>query len=537
MLSTFLLILAQSNPVTGGQFETFATYTTGETGDTFGSAVAGVGDLDGDGLDDFLIGAPTANVASMANAGAAYLISSADGSVIHKFEGTHMFQNFGARVAAMGDVDGDQFLDFAIGAPNSNEGGASGSGSAWIYSGRDLSVVHEFHGSVQGQRLGYTLADLGDLNADGNADFAIASVPPAGFTSHKTNIAVYSGANGILLHDWVDPTSGNTRYGRAVTSVGDMDGDGTPDWMTSAPDLFLLGATNGGKVWVHSGATGNILLEIRGWQDYQAFGSSLSRGDDFDGDGVPDLWIGAPGADPPNNLTKEGAVYLCSGATGDVLHAISGRDDYSSTGAQVVQFGDINLDGYADVAIASPSAAHEVLHIYSSADGVRLRSETGGYQALAAAGDANGDQRAELLVGASLYGLDPFLRVGTDEISAAHGGNVVLAVEFPAGAAGWPYKTLLSASGTGPIQLEADIPLTLDSYTVDSFHNLYPGNHYFRLHGQLDADAKALASIAFGKHLPQSLVGSTFWMAVMVSEPGSQLPHYCSAAQPICIVP
>ena len=129
-------------------------------GERLGFAVAGAGDVDGDGYDDVIAGGPGRELAGMP-AGAAYVLSGSDGSVLHSWLGSSTGAEFGVAVAAVGDVNGDGNADVAVGAPGEN-----GFGSVRIYSGADGSTLHFALGGSVGAEFGASVTGVGDVNSD-----------------------------------------------------------------------------------------------------------------------------------------------------------------------------------------------------------------------------------------------------------------------------------------------------------------------------------------------------------------------------------
>src|SRR5262249_9819867 len=139
----------------------------------FGWSIAAYADVNGDGRADFLVGAPTLNGPS-AVPGHVRVCSGLDGSEIRRVTGATAAERFGAAVAAVGDVNGDGVPAFAVGAPGGT--GISG-GAIHVYSGLDGTELTEFirTGSTFRDNLGSSLAALGDVNGDGVPDFAVGA--------------------------------------------------------------------------------------------------------------------------------------------------------------------------------------------------------------------------------------------------------------------------------------------------------------------------------------------------------------------------
>jgi hypothetical protein len=133
-----------------------------------GSSVAGAGDIDGDGRADVIAGAP------LGGTGYARVWSGATGALLFTFTGDTVNDQFGIAVAGVGDVDGDGRDDVALGASADDDGGTN-SGSARIHSGADGSELFRFDGNSGVDELGYSVCGLGDVDGDGGLDFAVAA--------------------------------------------------------------------------------------------------------------------------------------------------------------------------------------------------------------------------------------------------------------------------------------------------------------------------------------------------------------------------
>jgi len=548
LLSFVLLLLAQSNPITGGNFETYFQIDAPLLAEKFGSSVDGLGDINGDGVPDFIVGSKLEDNA-MENAGAARVYSGADASVLFHIEGTASNQYLGARVASAGDLNKDHVPDFLISSPKADGPWQTDGGRVWAYSGDDGQILYEFAGSYPNERLGFAICGAGDANSDGYDDFAITSAPYSGLGggAHGT-VYLMSGADGSILHTILDPGPNNSQFGSTLAGIGDLNHDSIPDLLVGAPSYASVATDSVGAVFVYSGATGVRIMKIEGPHTNSKFGCSAANAGDINSDGIPDLVIGASDADLiPNSNSKEGMAFLYSGSDGSLILKIPGMDEHSGFGTQVCAAGDINLDGIPDIVVNAPDddQSDSTISYFSGADGTYFHGVDALQASMAPVGDVNQDGHQDLVIGQPksgngvviINGLNPYFYVGNNDISARHGGNLVMRLDFPDSLAGLNYKVLLSATGTGPIQSWVDIPLSPDVYFWGSVNGNYPGTFSYRLHGSLDAEGDALTTLAFGNGLPNSMVGSTFWIAAAVTNPGGNQAIYSSVARPILVNP
>ena len=355
-----------------------------EPGGHFGSSLATVGDVNGDGIDDVIAGVPQGS-ASMRAAGSARLLSGADGSLLEEFSGLSEGDAFGASVSGAGDVNGDGTPDLIVGAPLDSQGGFH-AGSARVFSGSDGAVLWTFSGNAPGEQLGRAVAGAGDVDGDGFADLLIGA-PHAGADAGAALLR--SGADGGLLHTFAGQPG--SLAGTAVVALGDVDGDGNGDVALSAP------AEGAGAVRIHSGIDGSLLHTLTSASG-ALFGSALANAGDLDADGIDDLIVGQPGTDL--------SVHVFSGASGaGLLHLPTGWE----CGTSLAGVGDINGDGVGDLAAGAPGATTidgGRLYLLSGRDGSALLKLSGAsagnaFGASAAGlGDRDGDGIAEIAIGA-----------------------------------------------------------------------------------------------------------------------------------------
>jgi hypothetical protein len=162
-------------------------------GSAEGRAVAGAGDVDGDGVPDFILGDPEHDSSNGEDSGRARVFSGADGSVLHKFKGPSPFAQFGWSVSGAGDVDGDGCQDLIVGAPKATLAEVS------VFSGRTGVELYRFVSPVVGDEFGLSVSGAGDLDRDGYDDF-VAGAPSFMVASTEAGrVMAYSGLDGSVL--------------------------------------------------------------------------------------------------------------------------------------------------------------------------------------------------------------------------------------------------------------------------------------------------------------------------------------------------
>ncbi len=216
--------------------------TSGENNGRLGESVTGVGDINNDGFGDLLVGSPLTTGIGLGS-GRAFLFSGIDGSVITSLDGESEGDVFGSSVAGVGDINGDSINDFAIGAPGSDKMGPV-SGRVYVYSGADFEPIYVITGDTAIEYLGNSLALGGDYDGDGLADLiAGASFSNAGaFQGGSAYVFSLSDADMDFIPDACDncPTISNS-------GQTDSDSDGLGDACQSCCDI-AGDADNSGSV-------------------------------------------------------------------------------------------------------------------------------------------------------------------------------------------------------------------------------------------------------------------------------------------------
>ena len=385
--------------------------------DQSGRSVSGAGDTDGDGLDDFIVGAHRADANNRDDSGASYLVfGKTSGSVLEVrdidnnnndngfvLEGDIRADYSGYSVSGAGDVNGDGLDDIIIGAPQADPNGTR-SGSSYVVFGRrggavvDLSTTADnnnnagfvLHGVSEDDRSGRSVSGAGDINGDGLDDIIIGAylANPNGSNSGssyvvfgKTDGRVVqlrdidndNNPGGFVLHG----VNANDHSGRSVSGAGDVNGDGLDDIIVGArlvngergASYVIFGKTDGRLVQLRDIDNDNNPggFVVNGVDGGDQSGRSVSGAGDTNGDGLDDIIIGANRADP--NSSESGASYVIFGKTdgraielrdieGGALDGfvIEGGNILDHSGYSVSGAGDVNGDGFDDVIVGAPYA-------------------------------------------------------------------------------------------------------------------------------------------------------------------------------------
>lgn len=325
------------------------------SGDHLGSGLAGIGDINGDGYADFALGAPYSDRLGLENTGGVFVHSGIDGSEIKFLYTLEQLDLYGRAIAGLGDINGDQVPDFIVGAPNSNRSGKAESGLAVVYSGADFRILWQVTGSNEGEILGNSVACAGDLNGDGWPDLAIGVPRRSVYSKGHGVVLLYSGLDFSLIRELKQPVNA-TGLGADVNGAGDVNNDGYADVIAGAPKSNP-GLYSAGIAVVYSGASGDILYQIEGACAFEELGSAVAGAGDINRDGYDDFIVGSPYAIHPIGGVSTGAAYVFSGADGSKLYERYGTGFSYKMGAAVDGNGDLNGDGYPDLCIGSPFAS------------------------------------------------------------------------------------------------------------------------------------------------------------------------------------
>jgi len=351
--------------------------------------------------------------------GLAVVRSGLSGRVLtsHSFHGPNLhWAMFGTSVAGIGLFDGDEVPDYAVGAPGTTYS-AEWAGEVQIFSGATHQMIMGLSENIPNELMGGQVIALGDVNGDGHPDvggIGLQAFPPS-------PMRIYLGPDGTLYRTQYEVLNSITQ---PVARYGDYDGDGCDDYLVGAPG-HLNTPRGGGRVTLYSGSDGGILLRTYGrrWRD--ATGVSVCAAGDWDGDGIGDIVAGAPGTTLQQLASGPAGVYVFSGADGSTIRFFDGEEYCgvsSHFGWSVSSNRDVNGDGVPDLLVGAPwepvhnpnlpMDLHGSAFLFSGKTGGLLweyHGETGGARAgykVKLIDDHNGDGLADWAVLAPEHDID-----------------------------------------------------------------------------------------------------------------------------------
>jgi len=382
----------------------------------FGTSVSGIPDLDGDGIDDFIVGAPGENSSGIGNSGRVYVYSGATGNLIR----THVSPNaslngrFGQSVAGVIDFTGDGRGDYIIAAT----GELGQAGRVYVYNGQTGALIRT-HVSPNSEGFGIfgrSIAGTEDLTGNNRGDYVIGA---PGENQERGRVYVYSGQTGGLVRTHNSPNAKiGGMYGFSVDGVPDANSDNRGDYVIGAPNENPgASPVNSGRAYIHSGVNGALMHTlVSGNPSINGnFGWSVAGVPDV-GVGGGDVIVGAPN-EPVNvggeSVSEAGRAYLYSGTGGFLAHTYTApvADTHSGNqfGWEVAGMLDRTGDGKGQVIVGAPGwpgyhvyvfnggGGFGIIETHTSPDNLGANQMWGA--AIASVGDATGNGLGDFIVG------------------------------------------------------------------------------------------------------------------------------------------
>ena len=385
------------------------TFNGAATGDNYGTSVASAGDVNGDGYEDIIIGAPFNDFKAL-NAGRAYIFFGGinmNTIVDITLTGDTVINYFGASVSGAGDVNGDGYADVIVGA----YGNSSNKGKSYIYyGGAAMNNIADvtMSGEAANDYFGFSVSGAEDVNGDGYSDVIVGAY---GNSSYKGRSYIYYG--GAVMNNIADVTMNgefaNNYFGFSVSKAGDVNGDGYSDVITGAYGY----SSSAGRSYIYLGSAAmdnmtDVVMTGATANNYFAF--SVAKAGDVNGDGYSDVITGAYG-----NNSNTGKAYIYFGGflmdyTEDVT--LTGEGISNFFGNSVSGAEDVNGDGYSDVIIGAKNfgLGKGKAYVYyggasmNNISDISLTGENAGDNygyCVTGGGDVNGDGYSDISAGAN----------------------------------------------------------------------------------------------------------------------------------------
>lgn len=313
----------------------------GNPGERFGAAVSAIEDLDGDGLQDVIVGAPDAF-----GSGRVTIHSTGSFQILRNYLGENSGDDYGAAVASQGDADGDGVPEIVVGAPLFDRFGQDG-GRVYNISTATNQTRWTKDGA-SGANYGSVLVTGDVLFGDGALEILVGSPGDPGFANNAAGRVFVYQPTGDLWNVYTGMED-SAQFGSSIALVGDRDGDGRDDFAVGSPGENL----GRGSVAIFSGHSTGLLQFTQGRVQGARFGQSLAGPGDIDNDGVSDVLVGAP-----FQGGSSGAVFAIGLGPGSmpVRARYSAEASGDRLGTSLAVVGDVNGDGQREFVAGAPGS-------------------------------------------------------------------------------------------------------------------------------------------------------------------------------------
>ncbi len=420
MVLSFFCIINSAQALVDSTVEINSSTTNGPSlsnGDYYGTSIANIGDLNGDGVKDVAVGAYQDDDGG-SNRGAVYIhFLNSDGSIDSTVEINDSTTNgpnlsdsdyYGSSITNIGDLNGDGVQDIAVGATRDDDGGLD-RGAVHIHflnSDGSIKSTVEINSSTtsgptltNGDYYGKSITNIGDLNGDGVQDIAVGAVRDDNDGSDRGAVHIHFMNTDGSIDSTVEINSSTTNgptldngdnYGSSIANIGDLNGDGVQDIAVGAygddeggPSRGAIHIhfmnTNGSikaTVEINSSTTNGPILD-----DTDYYGKSITNIGDLNGDGVQDIAVGADWDDEggPSRGTIHIHFMNTDGSIKSTVEINSSTtngpnlSDSDYYGGSITNIGDLDGDGTQDIAVGAYSddeggSGRGAVHIHFMSD-------------------------------------------------------------------------------------------------------------------------------------------------------------------------
>jgi hypothetical protein len=321
-----------------------------------GEAITFGGDVDGDLFGDVVLRSPGASTNGLYDNGSITVVSGAPGTIIWSAYGPAHGSAYGSSYKFVNDIDGDGVQDMLVGVPGESSNGMVENGAIRALSGISGAMQWEAFGTSNFGQLGSSFIMLSDVNGDGYEEFA-TGLDTAGTQGRIDNgyLQAHSTQTGAMLWRFDGATSGE-QMGRVTKLVDDISGDGIDDIVVGSHLADVAGFGDNGKITAIASNDGHQLWSAHGDENQEMLGKDMKDASDIDGDGLEDIFVFSSRADT-HGLRDNGMVKALSVADGSTIWRHDGGHDGDRAGeARVVSY-DHDYDGARDLILGSGLAA------------------------------------------------------------------------------------------------------------------------------------------------------------------------------------